>query len=346
MVVLLSVRMGTLPTMRVMDAGIEARIAKSVFAVQDEWDHPREEAMSLELRQLRYFLAVSDEMHFGRAAARLHVQQSVVSEQIRRLERELGVELFDRSRRSITVTEHGSRLMPHIRRIVEDCDELPFLAESSSDSDHRLRIGVGLGMGRRLPSILRRLAESGYSTTTVYAAPAERCRMVDAGELDAALVRGRVRNSAVAAHHVWNDRMEVALAASHPLAGRDELELRDLAEYPVALGPEDGNPALHATLLGAMAAEGLTPRRGIPFTSPEVTFAEMVAHAHNTWTVMYQEFEATQGYEGIVSSRLAKPITLAAFLVTAKRDSPRHQVILDACRRSRVERRPAGADEI
>jgi DNA-binding transcriptional LysR family regulator len=94
----------------------------------------------VELRQLRYFLAVADELNFGRAAERLRIAGPSLSQQIKALERDLKVRLFDRDRRSVKLTANGAALLPHARALVEQADDLRRRAAGLSTSEP-VRIG-------------------------------------------------------------------------------------------------------------------------------------------------------------------------------------------------------------
>src|SRR3954467_718943 len=87
----------------------------------------------VELRQLRYFVAVAEELHFRRAAERLYVAQPAVSEQIRKLEEELGVRLFDRTQRKVALTESGAALLTEARRVLHQAEAARVAARSASD---------------------------------------------------------------------------------------------------------------------------------------------------------------------------------------------------------------------
>ncbi len=147
----------------------------------------------VELRQLRYFVAVAEEMHFGRAAERMHIVQSAVSRQIRRLEGELGVDLFDRSPRRVRLTAAGECFLPEARTVLEaERRARAAVAAFTSDCAAVLRLGTSTGLGEHLDQVLDAFAElaPGVGVELVSAPAGERLGQVADGRLDAAFVRG------------------------------------------------------------------------------------------------------------------------------------------------------------
>src|SRR4051794_20925637 len=117
---------------------------------------------AMELRHLRYFVAVAEELHFRRAAERLYVAQPAVSEQVRKLEEELGVRLFDRTQRSVSLTVAGTALLGEARRVLRQAELAQLAARNASESAvEQLRIGfLPDSLPARVPLALQRLARS------------------------------------------------------------------------------------------------------------------------------------------------------------------------------------------
>src|SRR5690349_24996895 len=113
----------------------------------------------MEVRQLEFFVAVAEELHFGRAAERLHIGQPAVSQHVARLERELGVQLFDRTTRRVRLTGAGRRLLPEAHATLTAFGRLrAAVAEPAGDITGRLRIGTSEGLGDRLDQVLDQIA--------------------------------------------------------------------------------------------------------------------------------------------------------------------------------------------
>src|SRR5689334_15922701 len=144
----------------------------------------------MELRHLRYFVAVAEELHFRRAAERLHVAQPAVSEQVRKLEEELGVRLFNRTQRSVALTDAGAALLTEAYRVLRQA-QVAELAARSASTRPGLRIGyVPTALRASIPRTLRRLAAAmpNLQTTIEPGTGLELVEAVRTGDLDAAVV--------------------------------------------------------------------------------------------------------------------------------------------------------------
>jgi len=244
----------------------------------------------MELRQLQYFVAVAEEGGFGRAAQRLNIAQSAASQQVGRLERELGVALFDRSTRHVHLSGAGERLLPEARAVLAAAHRARLVAaDIVSGTDGVLRLGVIQGPGDRLYGTLNRLAVIAprLQVRLRQAALADRIAAVRSGELDAALVRALPAAPGLELLPVWTDPLYVALPADHLLAAGPVLHLKQLAELPLRLAPRERNPPFHDLITDACRAAGIAPPPGPPFTSLQQTLTE-IGTAAPSWTVFYE----------------------------------------------------------
>ncbi|GAA3219630.1 LysR substrate-binding domain-containing protein [Nonomuraea helvata] len=244
----------------------------------------------MELRQLAYFVAVADEGGFGRAAERLSIVQSAVSQQVLRLERELGVSLFDRSTRRVRLTGAGERLLPEARTVLAAADRTrQVAADIRAGTEGVLRLGVVQGPGDRIYRLLKELAALAPRLQVRprrLSLPA-RLSAVRSGELDAALVRVLTDAPGLELLPIWRDRLYVALPAAHPLARQATLRLEDLGDAPLRLSPREDNPPFHDLVTDACRAAGIAPPAGPPFTTFHETLAGIGAGAPS-WTVFYE----------------------------------------------------------
>ena len=241
--------------------------------------------VDMELRQLSYFVTVAEEMHFGRAAERLHIAQPAVSQQVQRLERELGVELFDRSPRRVALTEAGARFLPEARAVLAAVARAKAaVATDRSLSPGVLRLGTSAGLGDHLDRLLDRLVP-GLIVELVYGPTAERAEKVRDGRLDATFVRGTLDYPGLRCIPVWREPLFVALSARHPLAGEPAVKLADLAPFPLRLTERRNNTPLVDLVVRACHEAGFTP---VPAPVAAVlTDSLALIGTDDSWTVVY-----------------------------------------------------------
>jgi DNA-binding transcriptional LysR family regulator len=245
--------------------------------------------VGVELRQLRYFVAVAEELHFGRAAQRLHIVQPAVSQQIRRLERELGVTLLDRTPRRVTLTPSGQRLLAEARTVLAAADRTAAVAaELALGEKGSLRVGTSPGLTARLQRGLHaiRLAVPDLPVELDNRPGSEQLAAVARGDLDLALVRGIASWPGLQVVELAREPLVAAVPAAHPLAGRAAVSLPDLATLPVRLPARECDPLFHDWMLAACREAGVTPQLGRPALSPPDTLVELGAGAP-AWAPLY-----------------------------------------------------------
>lgn len=191
----------------------------------------------MDLRQLRYLVALGEEEHFTRAARRLGIAQPALSQQIKRFEAQLGVSLVERSTRSVRLTDAGRMVLAGARRILREVDTLG----DEIDALRGMRAGrVVVGVTRTpgaidVVALLARFADAhpGVELDVREDLTVELVALLDAGVLDLALIAegSSVLPPTIELRTVAEDPLVAIVPAGHPLAGRPELSIRDLAEH-------------------------------------------------------------------------------------------------------------------
>jgi DNA-binding transcriptional LysR family regulator len=233
----------------------------------------------VELRHLRYFRAVAEELHFGRAAERLHMAQPPLSQQIRQLEAELGVELFTRSTRRVELTEAGRAYLHRVTEILSAVDDAGQQAHRvAAGREGHLAIGcVGSATYSVLPQLVRALRQElphvDVGVRGEMLAPAQ-IAALQAGEIGIALLRPPVEHPDIRTSTVRRDQLIAALPAEHPLADRDRLRVGDLRYEDFIAHAGQGLSVMGGLLTAVCADAGFVPRirHEVQETSTLVTF--------------------------------------------------------------------------
>ncbi|MFH8347238.1 LysR family transcriptional regulator [Streptomyces sp. NPDC018045] len=260
----------------------------------------------LDPRLLRAFTAVADELHFTRAAARLYVAQQALSRDIRRLEREVGADLFDRTTRRVALTEHGTRLLPYARRVLAAHDDLAAAFHAPDDRPLLVDIGVPIGTAHAVLEEARRLAPACELVARYHSGLTGAAAELAAGRLDVSFGRVAGLPPAVRARlghqPVRYEPMAVLLDAGHPLAARPAVPLAALAGETLYAGA--GNPR---TAEWTDLAARLFAGRDIAMAAP---FPEIEGSAEFMRVVRKQGWSVLAGVEFIdVPGMALRPVT-------------------------------------
>jgi DNA-binding transcriptional LysR family regulator len=218
----------------------------------------------MELRHVRAFLAVADEMHVGRAAQRLVVNQPTLSRQIAALERAVGVALFDRSRRALALTPAGSEFLAGARDLVRRADAVVDAARRAQRGELGvLRVGfVQSATFRALPRLLsglRRVCPDVEVVVTAMTTLLQKAALRE-GSLDAGLLRPTLPEPGIATRTLSVDPLVVALPAGHRLAAGPRLTLADLSGEEFVWYEREAGPAVYDRIVAHCLAAGFTPR--------------------------------------------------------------------------------------
>ncbi|MEU9985314.1 LysR family transcriptional regulator [Streptomyces sp. NPDC048045] len=233
-------------------------------------------------RDLRYFVAVADELHFTRAAEKLYVSQPALSKQIRALERQLGAELFRRDQHGVALTAAGEALLPHARRVLAAW-EAGAAAVEAAKAAQRSTLTVGMstspGRGGLLPAIRSRF-------TAAHPGVSARLRQVSWEDPTAGLADGSADVAFVwlplpdEERYAWTVLAEeprlAALPDTHPLAARAGIDFADLLDEPFLALPKSAGP-LRDHWLALDARAGRPPRIGAEIAGAEETYEALVA---------------------------------------------------------------------
>ena len=285
----------------------------------------------MELRQIQYFVTVAEVLNFGRAAEQLGMGQPGVSQQVARLERELGVQLFDRSARAIQLTEAGQRFLPAARAVLVSVDQAR--AAATGRSGRAVRLGTSTGLGERLETVVAELAAKGVQVELVSTSTRARLDRVRGGQLDAAFVRGPNETAGLEFVPVWQDALLIALPVSVAPVG--DIALKELSALPLRITSRRNNPPLVDLVMTACAAEGFEPVLGPQSNSPQDTHAAIGAGTPS-WTVIY-ESHAQLLREGRVVFRRPRPrlaLTTSLAVPAGTTVGGELAVLLEACRKA------------
>jgi DNA-binding transcriptional LysR family regulator len=246
----------------------------------------------MELRHLRYFTALAEELHFGRAADAVFVAQSTLSQQIRAFEDEMGVQFFERSTSGVELTEAGRTFLPYAKRVLREARRAESVARAARDGLAGLLTitYAATAMRSGLPTIIKAFQDEGPhgELDLVAQTTREQVNALREEESDIGFLFLPINERGLRVQPLFTAPMIVVLPMGHRLADRDTVPLRELDGEPHVIWARSGAPRIHDAYVRACHEAGFTPRiiqeieRGESFLGlVEAGLGVSIAHASN-----------------------------------------------------------------
>jgi DNA-binding transcriptional LysR family regulator len=298
----------------------------------------------VELRHLRYFVAVAEELHFRHAAERLHVAQPAVSEQIRKLEAELGVRLFERTQRNVSLTVAGAAMLDEARRVLRQADLAMRAARDARRREvGRLRVGylpdaLPASVPRALPHFAT--AAPGIQVVLEAGRPLQLIDAVRQGSLDVAVVTLPAPAKALRVTPLGEDHAIAALPEAHPLSVEAAVHPGRLADLPLVLLPRMANPAFFDGVIASWRAAGVASAP-IEAAEAQVEHALLAVAAGAGVAVVPESAAARHALPGVRFVALEPAPTCEVAAVTRDEDSTTVTALLRLVQRAGQQPRRA-----
>lgn len=234
----------------------------------------------MEIKQLQLFVAVAEDLHFGRAAERMFIAQPALSQHVRRLERELGVELFDRRGRNIKLTAPGRAFLGEARRVVRQSERAAGVARRAGEgSEGVLSIGYYPGIAAHaVPQIVQPFLDQAEGMS-IHLVADGRQALDDAllrGDMDLAVTSGPVLRSGMVSLTLRQSHLVVVMPTDHPLSCQDEVDFASLEDVPLVMNSRMSDPQLFDSVVSACHNAGFNARTAHVVKSPELVLPAVV----------------------------------------------------------------------
>jgi len=297
----------------------------------------------MELRHLRYFIAVAEELHFGRASQRLGIAQPPLSQQIRRLETEMGLQLLQRTKRRVQLTEEGRAFLEGAREALRQVDRAVEVAQRAGRGEvGKLAIGfLGAATYSLLPSILIAFRRR-YPDVEVKLQELKTSELIAAlrsGQVHVGFVRLPLQDELLAVEPILREELMVALPERHPLASRTHISFHDLAQEIFLMPPPQLAPSFHKQVFNLCRQAGFAPKLGAEASQLQ-TILNLVAAGMGI-TLATESVRNFTG-RGVVFKQLPDPAPIVEFGIAWLHDE--HSAVLSAFLKVVRETTIQGAD--